>query len=463
MGNETIELLDELHPISFLKPTGNPSLEVDHSSAASMAISTASKTLVMTMGLKYPLSEIVEPIAYSHVTPTSRLHVDPTSFVDDVVSIAELSELYSANVDPAKNLRHLAEIAQVADRFRISSRPSSVNSTTIIPEEDPPQSQSHDLDFDVLELEILSHLSSMSSDGREPTDVSQDTLASRNNSVGAGDLSQIDIPSINIIDKASSREHVDTRGQAAVTIKSSKTKMGCTFDIERFEGSVTISATSTSSDALCACVESRPTLHPSSDTSKPTIQHCFPSQYRPIPHLLHPDVEGPTLEPDAPYVITFTERQYIYEQGSPQWTTSLRYIFQEKHDRHILCEKIFGKRLVVIVGTNKLSYNGHISHMSAVALWEDYDSAAARSITFYTFPGKKSHLKDVELTVHGLWNQKKASRSSSALEIAAHTISNAGKNTEVDNSPKSQTIKMQKCVIEFTHLGDREAFLKCLK
>jgi hypothetical protein len=81
---------------------------------------------------------------------------------------------------------------------------------------------------------------------------------------------------------------------------------------------------------------------------------------------LHPDVEGPAEEPDAPYTITFTERQYIFEEGAsegPRWTTSLMYIFHEKQDRITLCEKIFGKTLVMVAGSNKVTYDGReISH-----------------------------------------------------------------------------------------------------
>ena len=157
-----------------------------------------------------------------------------------------------------------------------------------------------------------------------------------------------------------------------------------------------------------------------------SFQHCFQSHARPIPHFLHPDVEGPTEEPDAPYTITFTERQYISAEGAsegPRWTTSLMYICHEKRDQILLCEMIFGKTLLMIAGSDKIKYDGQeVSHMSAIALWFD-DASKTRSMTFSPIlGGKKTTSKDIELKFHDLWDPHKARRDPKTLTLIAEPM-----------------------------------------
>ena len=110
-------------------------------------------------------------------------------------------------------------------------------------------------------------------------------------------------------------------------------------------------------------------------TSFPLLHHCLQSLSRPIPHLLHPIVEGLAERPSAPYTITFMDPQQIIENSAikpHRWITTLMYVFFEEHDRNTICEAIFGKSLIMTTGSNKMTLNGReLSHLSAIALWFD--------------------------------------------------------------------------------------------
>jgi hypothetical protein len=223
-----------------------------------------------------------------------------------------------------------------------------------------------------------------------------------------------------------------------------------------------------------------------SNTQLPVLrnfQHCFQAQARPIPHVLHPSVEG-CEEPDAPYTITFTERQYIVVEDAhegPRWTTSLMYIFDQQQGRTTLCEHIFGKTLLMSAGSNKITVKGKdVSHMSAITLWLDITSRI-RSITFLQNTSKKTRPKDIQLRVYGVWDTDRASRKSSILNLATELLSADDEQLNTDsslsnqshialgNSPLSGTsivtsknrskLGILRCTIEFTGSSSKTLFL----
>ena len=195
-----------------------------------------------------------------------------------------------------------------------------------------------------------------------------------------------------------------------------------------------------------------------------TFQHCFPLQRRPIPHLLHPDVEGLEMEPDAPYTISFTERQSIYEEGAregqQQRTAPLKYILYEKQDQATLCTTLFGKTLIATVGTNKITYSGReVSHMSAVLLWLD-ELSRTYSVTFYpNLLGKKSTPTDVEIKVLNLCEKKKQPRNANAIAVLADVMPRMNRYPDLVKAFSG----ISKCIIEFTRRDDQVLFSKSFK
>ena len=122
--------------------------------------------------------------------------------------------------------------------------------------------------------------------------------------------------------------HIILRGRSKVSLTMDpKTSLSCSFDFALSEESVLLKVLPTDGPhgTPDAVVASGALLPPSDLSSKrsqfrsqstqtmspQSFQHCFQSRDRPFSHFLHPDVEGPTGEPDAPYTITFKERQYL--------------------------------------------------------------------------------------------------------------------------------------------------------
>jgi hypothetical protein len=386
----------------------------------------------------------------------SPLQASVNDFISDVISLAEETELYSKDADPTKNLEQLTEIAERATHFQLALRPSSVDSGSVTAKYQLPAIG--ELNPGSFERGVLDQLSSMSDNASmqmwafdlskkrqagssytsatdHPTPsicyssaTSPHPLPLQSRSAIENELSKMDIaPTAGALrqsdNEPSNTDRISLRGRSEVSLTmNSKDSMSCSFASEASEGLVLLRVTSnkrlhSTSDAILASGALPPMLTLSSSRSQSvsydihprfprTFQHCFQSRARPIPHLLHPDVEGPSEEPDKLYIITFIDRQYISEEGAsegPRWTTSLMYIFHEKQDRITLCEKIFGKTLVMAAGSNKVAYDGReISHMSAITLWLD-GASETKSITFFpNFTGQNAAPKDIELRVHGL-------------------------------------------------------------
>jgi hypothetical protein len=208
------------------------------------------------------------------------------------------------------------------------------------------------------------------------------------------------------------------------------------------------------------------------------FHHRFTPDRRPFPHILHPDVEGPSKERDAPYTITFTVAQNFEEEGvpsSPTSSTMLKYILSNKEDRDILQSFIFGKALLFSAGIYKVVATGQKKNrcdaQQAVRMWLS-KNPKAKSITVY-FKDNKQHEKLYkEYRVHALQSDPHRLKPGAPIEVmvveespvgaidsrrrssttSAHTISSMG-------STESATSKLTTCCLYFSKDGDRADFL----
>ena len=506
-----------------------------------MTVSNASEALMMARRVRSHSSSKAEAVTVSDVAPEgSSRNVQMTKdFISEIVSLAEETELYSKDADPIRNLEHLTDMTEKATRFRLALHSSSANSRTGTAQYQIPT-------FDAISPglfggEFFGHLSSTSDDrsmrtwtfdhisssqpGFPHTSATEipTTPSSHSNRMPSNELplqdhsrdtdnifrmSMASMADASILseNESSTKNQVNLRGRSKVSLAMDpKASLSCSFIVKVSEGSVLLEVIPTegphgTSDAVIA---SAALLHSSKSSSRssqsmshagPTMlprsfHHCFQSRNRPIPHFLHPDVEGPTEEPDAPYTITFTERQYISAEGvseGPQWTTSLMYIFYEKQDQITLSEMIFGRTLLMSAGSDKIDYNGReIAHMSAVALWFD-DASGTKSMTFFpNLNSKRTTSKDMELKLHGLWAPNKAPRDPNVLAFIAESMprDDEGLNMSARSARQSsvqsggtllskaslatsQERKKSgklKCTIQFTRSSDRASFLNHLR
>lgn len=500
-----------------------------------MIVSNASEALMMAKRPRSHLTSKAEALTVSYVAPEGSLRnvqmiID---FISEIVSLAEETELYLKDTDRIRNPEQLAEITQKATRFRLALDSPTGTAQYRIPTSDATNP-------DLLRREFFGHSSSRSDDKSmrmwafdhisslqpgfshtaaenltTPSNLSDGILSnelplqdrSRDNDnifrMSMASMSDALIPSEN---ETSTQNQVNLRGRSKVSLAMDpKASLTCSFILEVSEGSVLLKVIPTegphgTSDAVITCAalpyqsNSSPRRSQSMSDSAPTMSprsfhHCFQCRNRPIPHFLHPDVEGPTEEPDAPYTITFTERQYISAEGvseGPQWTTSLMYIFHEKQDQITLCEMIFGKTLLMSAGTDKIDCNGReIAHMSAVALWFD-DASGTKSITFFpNLNGKRATSKDMELKIHGLWAPNKAPRNPNVLAFIAESMDRDDEGLKTSATPARQSSVQSgatllskasldtsqerkksgklKCTIQFTRSSDRASFVKHLR
>jgi hypothetical protein len=207
------------------------------------------------------------------------------------------------------------------------------------------------------------------------------------------------------------------------------------------------------------------------------FHHRFTPRRRPFPHILHPDVEGPGKERNAPYTITFTAAQNFEEEGvpsSPTNSTMLQYILSDEKDRDILQSLIFGKALLFSAGIKTVVTMGQKTNrcdaQQAVRIWYS-KNRQAKSITIY-FKDQQEKLYK-EYSVYGLKPGRHKLKSGTPIEImvveespigvidsrrrssttSAHTISSMG-------SAESATSKLMTCYLYFSKDGDRAKFLR---
>lgn len=212
------------------------------------------------------------------------------------------------------------------------------------------------------------------------------------------------------------------------------------------------------------------------------FHHKFPPGRRPFPHVLHPDVEGPDHQKDAPYTITFAAPQQFEEEGgqsSPTGSTSLKYIFSTQADRDILQSLIFGKVLLFSAGISKVIVTSPIKNRSddqqAVRMWLSKERAI-KSITVYFRDSNTRQKLYKEYQVHGLHSDTlKAKRPKPGAPVqvlvgeeARGTTSDSKRRSSTASaltfssggSAESATSRPAACCLHFSKDGDRAKFLE---
>lgn len=524
--SEILRAIDGI-PAATLVPSSVPlSVEGTISSEASATVSNASKALILAMKLRSEANSETDAAIPSHGEPANRVQNDYMTrrFIADVASLAEGTELYSRNASPAQNIEQLGEITDRVAQLRLALQPfsttSSINSThyqLLATGDVSPGSIGQDISPSMDDYRSSQRWTFHNS----PSESSHTSVAGRSTSLSSfsdhlspGPASMHDhiIEEDEILEMngsstsngaaiptrlAPTKNFISLQGHSRISLDTmSRDSANCSFSFE-ISGAIASlivhipGRRHTVSDAMPSASSGylKGGKHINYETPSQVLQHYFLKNSRPIPHLLHPNVEGPIEEPENPYTITFKGPQYIHSEKTaetPQETTSLTYIFEQKQDQITLCKYIFGKSLLMISGCNKITVNGQeVSHMSAVTLWFDRTSQK-RSVTFYpNLTGKKTEPKDVELELHGLWDVSKAGRSSSSLALTAELIlrveddpgvsamlerQSSAKSTATFHRRKSSTTLekwmkpgKQKCVIEFTHPRDKDTFLTHLK
>ncbi|KAL9105809.1 MAG: hypothetical protein Q9227_009065 [Pyrenula ochraceoflavens] len=500
------------HIITSGSPLG---LEDDRSVVASITVSNASKALELARELGSQKRSKPDFHTFTNGALQNTLRdVRANDFICDVASLAEETELYSQNANPTQSLEQLHEISERATSFRLSlhspiPEPKLNKTRCLLPGFGGPRSES-------FERNIFGHLSSMSDSATMriwASDLTQEShldkssapkmnLPKPSSSFSSRTPSQLSVrPSedgekfsqadtMSTVDsmkdsdgRSSAQDPISLQGRSSVKIATApKVSMDCSFALETYEGSVRLRADSIG----------RPRYAVHSRILSQILRHCFQPQDRPIPHLLHPDVEGPMSVANTPYTVTFTSPQYVSIEGAserPRWTTSLEYIFSNKQDQIQLCEKIFNKSLLLTAGTNKIVLDGQeTSHMSAITLWYDAEPGTYSITYFRSLTGKKATPKDIELRVHGSWDAKSVSRNSTSLAVVAEPMladdSASDTSVKFERQPTFSSSKsggtllnrvstasswrrrkpeQKKCVIEFTRLGDKISFLDHIK
>lgn len=466
-------------------------------------------------------------------------------FVTEIVSLAEAAELYSQHVDPASKLDQFTNITRKAPHLaRVATLTDNDTRPILSPFPPLPVVGSESLN---LEHEIYGYLSSASDNaslrrwagdkGRDrpqtndflgaavsrqshATSTSNDTISNSSWSQAYSGVGSDIIHNNSTADEILPLNDTIPKGEVVELRKRAHVRFSelpaasnrCSFEIKESENSVllriiTFSKSSSTSNAIHASrallppLDSSPSGSRSINSSGPNrhsriFQHCFQIQHRPIPHLLHPSVEGPDREPHEPYKITFERPQYISEEGTsedPHWTPSLTYVLFDESDRDRLCEKIFGKTLLSLAGSNEISLkNKRVSHLCAIALWQD-PVTRSLSVTFNQNLGvtKPPAPRDVEYKVHGLWDTGKASKDTKRLVIAIAPMSTAEDAQqgfpELTRQTTAGTVFSRKstasshklvvrrqssssdgdgriaCTIDFTHSAGRDSFLAHLE
>ena len=460
--------------------------EADPTGIASTTASSASEALLMAIQLRSQSNQEAISIARRDRTPESSLQrLQMTDeVISDITSLAESTDLYAKNSDPTQNLEQLLQISQKTTPLGLALQTSDASveaSTTQC----------------LLSAQIRAHsirkTSQSESSRLSGAECSSPSISLSNRS------SSSRLPQSNLQDDVEDFQCIERQVKARVSLSNCpRASMKCSFELEAFEQSVVLRVLAlcqsyTSSDkAILSKTHSRTSASLSSgspsmsqverNSSSLIFEHHLQAHARPIPHVLHPVVEGLEGEPDEPYAITFKERQCIFEGAAeaPRWTASIKYILDRKEDQTTLCQTIFGKRLVAMAGSNKIVYDGReVSHMSAVILW--YDRGLKRySITFCpNVTGKKSEPEDMELGIYGIL-EAPSSRPKllsvavdliprvhedldSFANIERHQTARSGtsflRRAFTSNSPKQKKSGNVVCTIKFTDEKDRAVFV----
>lgn len=467
-------------------------------------------------------------------------------FLTDVVSLAEESELYIENADPIQNLDTLAKITEKATGLRTVLRPSKDGMSDEAMRYHLPAIGEHSPESLGEEMSRVISLNTDSTSVRQW--VSEESQRSRPGKATSSYPMRGNLPPTPSISSSentrslkwqlslqpaneeadedvthelddssesdiglgpdvgpAAKEHLDLPGRVQIDLRPIEQRpITCELDLEVSDGSIRIWAVATTQkrqSSINQTLSPPLRLTPSSllsgvsssesfeITVQPrTFQHCFEPLSRPIPHILHPDYEGPEEEPAAPYKISFKDPQYIVEERDPEGarqSTLLTYIFTSKEARDTVSEKIFGKTLLVTSGTNRISYKGDLyCHMGAISMWKD-ESTGVKSITFFRdlTSSKKHSSRDFEFEILGIDDAKQAVKSETMLALMVKPVEgsvpspplspsstfsrrsglHAVSTTETQSSTKIKGKKRSdhgKCTIEFTNAVYKRSFMQ---
>lgn len=289
------------------------------------------------------------------------------------------------------------------------------------------------------------------------------------------------------------KEHINLSGWVRIYAgkQTDSHNISCKLDITHSEGGICICAVATSrrrpsltleAAILPAAMTPGKLMHghqmdiaSESEGSFRTFQHSFTNTNKPIPHVLHPSVEGPHIGEN--YSINFHDPQYFVEEGStPKWTRELKYVFANEVDRDIVRSKIFGKKFLRSAGTEKIMFNYIACLQHTITLWED-ETTHVRTITFYRDPpNNKTHLTgDVEYKVIGITDLKRAEKDGEPLPLNVEQISqdstptpapsrrSSGLTLSSTKSSKARSRDDMSCCIYFSESRDKKAFLQLLR
>ena len=212
---------------------------------------------------------------------------------------------------------------------------------------------------------------------------------------------------------------------------------------------------------------------------KRIFHHKFNPNRRPFPHVLHPVVEGPDAERNAPYTITFTAPQHFEEEGVtllPTRSTNLKYIFSHKEDRDLLQTLIFGKLLIFTAGIKTVVTTGprgnRCDAQQALRLWLSRNGKL-KSIIVYFKDGKHPQKLYKEYHVHSLQSDPRKLKDGAAAKVlvseetSVETLDTRRKSSTTSaqtlsskGSAESATSKLSTCSLHFSKDKDRADFLR---
>jgi hypothetical protein len=435
------------------------------------------------------------PVLDALTAATEREAID--TFIDEIVRLSEELQLYSQNHSLPQSPQ-LAQITSTAMRLCDSLQPQhcerSASPRFTLPEIESP--------IESLKESIFSTLSKYSGDTSitkrsptqpGPTEISH-SFADKATSMVNESSHPVEIPP---------RPHGRERTSASVSQSGSKgppsvsqsgtsimdigppAKQSLGFTVRLSEtnivGARAIECTLDFADAnesspfclITATAVNQNSLALTPQTHLRIFHHRFTPDHRPFPHILHPSVEGPGRERDAPYAITFTVAQNFVEEGVPSSPTSsvvLKYILSDEKDRDILQSLIFGKALLFSAGIDSVVTTGQKKNccyaQQAVRMWLS-KNRRDKSITVYFKDNQKNEKLYKEYRVHGLQSDPHKLKPGAPIEVkvveessrsrlsttSAHTISSMG-------SAESATSKLTTCCLRFSNDGDRANFLR---
>ena len=440
-------------------------------------------------------------------SPTDRDSIE--NFIRHSEELVENLKLYTREAMPTKHIKDLAQFVAHADKLTRDLRPSKagmsaeVRSLHLPTIEPSPNSFSDSiLESRVFKRWVNSSEGSWKAIGPldhqpsltigQPARSITRTASTQTDSDNIFSMRSLSLSQSEV--GAPAKEHIELTGWVKVYAgkQTSSQRITCGLDITRSEGSTCIWAVATSRSRKLLSPQ-KPAMPEAMTPDRlmrghlndqdrdgegrfRTFQHSFSNVVRPVPHVLHPSVEGPA-ERD-PYSITFHQAQYFVEEGYPhKWTEDLKYIFANADDRDVVRSKIFGKELLRSAGTEKITFNYIACHQHTISLWKD-ETLDVKTITFYRDPpnNKSNPRGDVEYKILGITDLRRAQRDSEPLPLNVEQINNvdviptpnAIRQSSILSLPSTKSSKTRSrddmsCSIYFSDLEDKKEFVRILR